>query len=401
MFLLNKPLPSKPNLQKLYNEQKTDLEETLKNLAEIISRNSSDNKMNNTIKFRVKSFSSLYDKILRIASETESSKIQITDILALRIICPFLEDVDKVSKMVQNIFIVEEVEVKGADYPYHRFGYESVHFLIRIPEKYKYGKIRGNKNACICEVQVRTILQDAWAEVEHEIIYKSDFSPLDEPLKRKLAALNANLTLSDITFQEIRDYQKELHKALKLRRKNFHNKIINESKVSEDMQKNEIKNYAGFETLDSLLLKGLTAHNEEKYNEAVKIYTVILEKDIKNNIRTIIHVHRGMAFYSSGQIKKAMEDFDKALELEPDNTAARYYRAVHFRINKRFEDALKDLEKCIVKEPFNLDYLTARGETYYEAGDLERAVAELNYVLSLDNDFRPAAELLEKLNRLI
>jgi putative GTP pyrophosphokinase len=55
----------------------------------------------------------------------------------------------------------------------------------------------------VCEVQVRTILQDAWAEVEHELVYKAEFTPFDEPMKRKLAALNANLTLSDMLFQEI------------------------------------------------------------------------------------------------------------------------------------------------------------------------------------------------------
>ncbi len=126
------------------------------------------------------------------------------------------------------MFLVEEVDVKGADYPYHMFGYESVHFLVRIPDNCLHGSLNGNNNSSVCEVQVRTILQEAWAEVEHEIIYKSDFSPLDEPLKRKLAALNANLTLSDITFQEIRDYQKDLHKALKLRRNNFYEKILSD-----------------------------------------------------------------------------------------------------------------------------------------------------------------------------
>ena len=75
------------------------------------------------------------------------------------------------------------------------------------------------------EVQLRTILQEAWAEVEHELVYKAEFTPFDEPMKRKLAALNANLSLSDIIFQEILDYQRRLTSELERRRSAFYGKI--------------------------------------------------------------------------------------------------------------------------------------------------------------------------------
>ena len=398
MFCIKKPLPSKEKLNITYKERKNDLEETIKALSGIIQETLSENKINYTIKYRVKKFQSLYEKILRNAAKNETGIIKITDILGLRIICPFLQDIDEVSKILQTIFIVEEVDVKGSDYPFHRFGYESVHFLIRIPDKCIKGNLSKIKNSNICEVQVRTILQEAWAEVEHEIIYKSDFSPLDEPLKRKLAALNANLTLSDITFQEIRDYQKEFHKALKQRRKKFHEKILQDNNSSKDVDNKDLETYETYETVDILLLKGLTAHNKEKYNDAINIYSEILKRDIRNDIKTIIHVHRGMAYYSNGQIENAMKDFNEALQLDPDNSSARYYRALHSRINKKYDEALNDLEKCIEKEPFNLDYITARAETYSEEGNLEKAVFDLKYVLSLDEGYKPAAELLKKIS---
>ncbi len=65
----------------------------------------------------------------------------------------------------------------------------------------------------VCEIQLRTILQDAWAEVEHELVYKSDISLPNQSIRRKLASLNATLTLSDLIFQEIRDYQKEIRQT--------------------------------------------------------------------------------------------------------------------------------------------------------------------------------------------
>ena len=395
MFSVKNPLPSKKNLEILYTDKIKDYEKTIKDLSEAVNKTLKENNINYTIKIRIKSFQSLYKKMLRIASKTDT--IKVTDILGIRIICPFLQDVDEVSKILNKTFIVDEFDIKGSDYPYHRFGYESVHFLVRIPENCLHGSLRDNNNSSVCEVQVRTILQDAWAEVEHEIIYKSDFSPLDEPLKRKLAALNANLTLSDITFQEIRDYQKEFHKALKQRRKNFQKIILSPNSREEKRNISDKNKYETYETVDTLLLKGLTAHNKENYNEAINIYTRILNRDIRSNIKTIIHVHRGMAYYSSGQIENAINDFNKALELDPENTSARYYLAMNSRVNKKYDDALIDLEKCIDKDPFNLEYLTARGEIYFEAGNKEKAVSDLKYVLSLEKDYMPAEILLKKI----
>ena len=185
-----------------------------------------------TVKFRVKEFSSWYAKVLRAAASdrNHTGSATVTDVLGIRIVCPFLEEVELVSDILRELFRVHEFEVKGADYPSHYFGYESVHFLIRIPGEFLEHRNLppGFTDNPICEVQVRTILQEAWAEVEHELIYKSDFSPLDEPLKRKLAAINANLTLSDIMFQEIRDYQKNLHSALKQRRRDFYSLLRRE-----------------------------------------------------------------------------------------------------------------------------------------------------------------------------
>jgi hypothetical protein len=95
--------------------------------------------------------------------------------------------------------------------------------LINIPKKL-LGQYR-TEEPLLCEIQLCTTLQDAWSEVEHELIYKKDFSPFDEPMKRKVAALNANLTLSGTLFQEIRDYQRKLQMELHKRRESFMYKV--------------------------------------------------------------------------------------------------------------------------------------------------------------------------------
>ena len=146
--------------------------------------------------------------------------------LGIRVICAFLEDLKTVEEQISKIFKIIEIERKGADRTFSEFGYESIHFLVEIPEEFKTDKDTV-PDGLVCEIQVRTILQDAWAEVEHELVYKSEFSPFDLPLRRKLASLNASLSLSDIIFQEIRDYQNKLNKELDCRRESFYDKADN------------------------------------------------------------------------------------------------------------------------------------------------------------------------------
>ena len=92
--------------------------------------------------------------------------------MGIRIICAFMEDINKVQKQVSANFSVREIEKKGAEQSFREFGYESVHILVDIPED-----CLPVNNASpvlpedtVCEIQIRTILQDAWAEVEHELI---------------------------------------------------------------------------------------------------------------------------------------------------------------------------------------------------------------------------------------
>jgi putative GTP pyrophosphokinase len=162
-----------------------------------------------TVKSRTKDFASFYKKYLRLLNQTsrDGKPPVITDLIGIRIICPFIEDLALVEEALKRKFEVLEVERKGSEHSFKEFGYQSTHLLITIPA----GLIetQGMQDCGVAEVQIRTILQDAWAEVEHELVYKAEFTPFDDPMKRKLAAVNASLFLADIIFQEIRDYQRQ------------------------------------------------------------------------------------------------------------------------------------------------------------------------------------------------
>ncbi len=204
-------------------------------------------------------------------------------------------------------------------------------------------------------------------------------------------------------FQEIRDYQKNFQSALRQRRKEFYKCIRQEKEDSQKVFTPVIKSDGedrsdSQETVDSLLLQGLLAHNNNRFSDAINIYTRILIKDIRDDIKAVILVHRGMAYFSFGHTNEALEDFHKALDINPDYTKARYYCAVNARIDGNFRKAFNDLEKCLTLEPYNPEYLTARAETNIAAGNSAAARTDCKTVLSIDPDFKAAQRLLQSLN---
>ena len=219
-------IPDKAKLSVQFLNAKPHYEETLSRFLEMVKSALLNKGLKPTLKGRVKDFESYYAKklrLLKMAWTDKTSPLPVNDILAIRIVCPFLGDLAIAEKILAEHFSIEEIERKGAERSFKEFGYESIHVLVRLPNEITPLCPHLERN--VIEIQLRTILQEAWAEVEHELVYKAEFTPFDEPMRRKLAALNANLTLSDIIFQEILEFEKRLNAELGHRREAFYRKI--------------------------------------------------------------------------------------------------------------------------------------------------------------------------------
>ena len=273
-----------------------------------------------TVKGRPKSFQSYFKKLVRLMQKQESrgEVPVITDIVGIRVVCPFIEDLSNAEAALERAFSVTEVDHKGSNFSFKEFGYESTHLLIEIPKEIL--KRRGPCGTTVAEVQLRTILQDAWAEVEHELVYKAEFTPFDEPMKRKLAAVNASLSLADIVFQEIRDYQRQLNRELGKRRESFFKKIEDSTdrlifKEEQDQPKVtplfRLEPSHGGDTIDDMLLDALYAHNNDQFERAIEIYSRILELEPRDFVKSVIYKHRGMARFAQSLYEAAVEDFSK------------------------------------------------------------------------------------------
>jgi putative GTP pyrophosphokinase len=191
------------------------------NLAEVIGRliqeclKKRDIKVH-SVQHRAKEPSSFGDKAA-VPSEADPNAPkymeplkQITDLARVRIITYFPATVEDVDSLIQDEFEVVERSDKAEELiEDERFGYQSVHFLVRLNAKRsglsEYERFAG----ATTEVQVRTILQHAWAEIEHDINYKSA-TAIPVEIRRRFMALAGMLEIADREFQAVQSEDRKL-----------------------------------------------------------------------------------------------------------------------------------------------------------------------------------------------
>jgi len=152
------------------------------------------------VSHRIKTVDSLADK-LRRKSGKYSSIYDITDLCGARIICYLNDTVDKISEALRETFVVDEENSvdKREALSATQFGYLSLHNIVSLrPEdgyNVEFCKIR-------CEIQIRTVLQHAWAEIEHDLGYKSSFG-VPSTIRREFSRIAGLLEIADNQFVEL------------------------------------------------------------------------------------------------------------------------------------------------------------------------------------------------------
>lgn len=157
------------------------------------------------IEHRVKGEESLAGKLDRNDDWYNSLK-DLTDILGARVICYFADEVDIIGKLVEKSFVIdwENFSDKRALIQADRFGYLSLHYICSLPEDGTYpAEICGKK----FEIQIRTVLQHAWAAINHDIGYKSEFG-VPRVVTREFSRLAGLFELADDEFIRVRETMK-------------------------------------------------------------------------------------------------------------------------------------------------------------------------------------------------
>lgn len=393
--------PDRARAKELYASLRPIYDEALREIYLSVRTLLEEHDFTPTIKYRVKRFDDYYEKLLRNARKKKRTPV-ITDLLGLRIICPFLEDVERVEKLIGANFEIVEVVRKASGHSFREFGYDSVHLLVRLRKIEHAPPLPHTRR--ICEIQLRTILQDAWAEVEHELVYKSRLSWPNESIRRKLAALNATLTLSDLTFQEIRDYQKSVV-ALGDKRRSALERTLQVSGIEWPPVEqpapplDEPLTVVHGSPLEKAMVQALEVHSRNQFERAVELYSGILSMRMSRKIRSIIYNHRGMAHFSLSRSAEALKDFSRAIDYDEENLRARCNRGMILRMQKRLAHSLEDYDRALDSDPSLCEALLGRAQTYLEMEFPDRALKDCEKALSIRPDFSAARELRSKIHR--
>jgi ppGpp synthetase/RelA/SpoT-type nucleotidyltranferase len=135
---------------------------------------------------------------------------QIVDLAGIRVITHFPGTLAEIDLLLKEEFDVVERSDKGEELiEEDRFGYQSIHYLVCI-KKERTGLAEYERfSGATAEVQVRTILQHAWAEIEHDIQYKSSVT-IPTEIHRRFMALAGMLEIADREFQAIQDADRKV-----------------------------------------------------------------------------------------------------------------------------------------------------------------------------------------------
>ena len=143
----------------------------------------------------------------------------LTDLLGVRVVTYFRNEIENVAEVMRSEFVIdwENSIDKRTAMDADRFGYLSMHYVAQLkPDRTALAEYQ-NYDGIKFEIQVRSILQHAWAEMEHDLGYKSE-AAVPRDFRRRFSRLAGVLELVDDEFVGIREaideHQAEAQKTI-------------------------------------------------------------------------------------------------------------------------------------------------------------------------------------------
>jgi len=184
----------RPNYQKLAASLQRDLLDSLQSAGVSVL----------TLESRVKHFDSLWAKVQRKGYANPFEEVK--DLCGVRAICYYVSDVVRVSQVIESEFHVVEFVDKASSLQLAEFGYLSVHLIVTpTPHMLQTISYRGLDDL-VAEIQVRTLLQHAWAELSHALSYKRE-QHVPHQFRRQLYQLQAILENLDGQFDQLQQHK--------------------------------------------------------------------------------------------------------------------------------------------------------------------------------------------------
>lgn len=161
----------------------------------------------NSLIGRIKEFESYYEKISDGSCKNLKDPINnLQDLVGVRIVVIFIDDLNNIENIFAPTFEVTRKDRRGSENPDNTFGYTSDHYIL------KYKEVKGPRYEKLLdmqfELQVRTTLMDAWANLSHELEYKTK-EAIPTKLRKTFFGLSGMFFVADKTFQDLKDASSE------------------------------------------------------------------------------------------------------------------------------------------------------------------------------------------------
>ena len=221
---------------------------------------------------RVKSVSSILEKMQRKHIPMERMEEEVEDIAGIRIICQFEEDIETVASLIQNR---SDMTIKSEkNYLKHvkQSGYRSLHLIIY----YTVETLNGPRKLQ-AEIQIRTMAMDFWATIEHSLQYKYKGDMPPHVAERLTNAANAIILLD----QEMSSVRNE----------------IMDAQNSSQMQSNLVKDILN--NIENL-------YRVSSEREVIKIQTEFLRVFHTKDLKQLERFHRQLDIIAEGYRAQAV-----------------------------------------------------------------------------------------------
>lgn len=331
----------------IYREKYAFYENYTNKLDGLISDLLIRNNIDVQIEHRTKNVNNFIEKIRREGKDYKNPLEEVTDLVGIRIICFYLEDVDPIGNIIKDEFEIDwnnSID-KGQTLDPDKFGYLSVHYIIKLGNNRKYLTEWKDYSSIKVEIQLRTVLQHAWAAIDHKLRYKTA-KEVPNQLKRKLFRLSALLELADDEFSDLRRLteQVEDHYSNELQKGELNVDIdllsleayINSMGISQKWL--NLAKDAGFE------LFGIEVTDNElfKFNQSLLI-NVLNKLEIKT-----IREFDGLLNDKPDQIQKVLQCFRETYYKKVGSFPIGFYESISFYIlykcrNKLDYDKIEDI----------------------------------------------------------
>ena len=232
------------------------------------------------VEHRVKTEASLAGK-LKLKGGKYKDIFDITDLVGVRVITFYIDDVDKVASILERLFEIdwENSIDKRKAHEIDSFGYLSLHYICRMKE---FKNIRF-------EVQMRSILQHAWANMNHDTGYKSGVE-IPVIYRRNMSRLAGMLELVDDEFSRIR-------RELADYRRNVQNLVASGNLGEVQLDGDSFKSYLQIGPFDALSTRIASINQAE-------IQSVDLSR--------FLGLFKAMGFKTLGDIDKLVKEYSDA-----------------------------------------------------------------------------------------